>query len=248
MSHLIIANHKMNFSLEETLRYCSDISKSSYKNELIIASPAPYIGYLAHNFKSLTFCAQNISTQKEFGAYTGEYSSAMVKSCGVNYSLVGHSERRNLFGETDEIILQKIENCLKSGVNPIVCIGESQKARQNGNYKEFIVNQLKLILHQISLIATANKTKNLWQVIFAYEPIWSIGTGIIPTDDELIEVIGFISSMIKQSLVAKNMKLVYGGSINLDNIEHILSLQNIDGVLIGKASLNSATVLQMLDL
>lgn len=245
MSRLIIANHKMNFTLEESFNYCVNISKlGSHKNNLILAVAAPYLAYLANNFKSLTFCAQDVSRQKVFGSYTGEYSCEMIKSCGVNYAIIGHSERRNLFFETEDVISQKIENCLRFSITPIICVGEIRKLKQNDHYKEVLLTQLKSILNCISSIIS--EKNSIAQVIFAYEPIWAIGTGIIPSEEELLKTVDIISSIIKSSAIANNFKLVYGGSVGLDNIENILNVKNIDGVLVGRASLNSEDVLHML--
>lgn len=244
MKPLIIANCKMNFSLKEADEYCINLTDKKFKNQLIISFPVPYMAYLADKFKTLAFCAQNISIFDSFGAYTGEYSSLMVKSCGINYSIIGHSERRNLFDESEEMVLQKVINCLKLSITPIICIGESLKIRQNGTYKEFINKQLYPIIDVMS--STRNKEKI--DVIIAYEPIWSIGTGLTPSVSELVETFALISSLLKQSAVAFNIRLVYGGSIDLDNIKQIMALENIDGVLVGKASLNCDTVIKMLEL
>jgi triosephosphate isomerase len=231
MKPLIIANWKMNFSLKEAISYCEELSQNIHNKGVIISPPAPYLAYLADKFSSINFCAQNISFFENNGSYTGEYSASIIKSCGVNYALIGHSERRKLFSETDTIIAKKIENSINAGITPIICIGESIEQRRNGTYKEFILSQLHNSL-QIKSIPIYQK------LIIAYEPISSIGTGIIPTNDELIQTFEIINSFIKQSAVANKVLLVYGGSVNLDNVTQIVSLKDIDGVLIGNASFN----------
>lgn len=228
----------MNLSLEEALRFCHNLSAKNYTNRLIICVPAPYLAYLADKFPSIEFAAQNVSMFSGNGAYTGEYSPLMLKSCKINYSLVGHSERRNLFAETDQIIAEKSDNCINAGLIPIICIGENLATRQNGNYKEFLEQQLRFSI--------PNNIKNN-KVVIAYEPIWSIGTNLVPTKEELIATFEIIHSYLKESMVANNVCLVYGGSVNFGNIAEILSLQRVSGCLIGKASLDYQTLTQILE-
>lgn len=235
MNHLIIANWKMHLTLEESIRFCTSLTGKNYNNHLIISPPAPYLAYLANSFPSISFCAQNISHIENTGPYTGEYSGFILKSCNINYALIGHSERRNLFGESNEVIRQKAQNCLNAGISPIICIGEPLNVRENGNYKDFILKQLVESVPHTPV-----------PIIIAYEPIWSIGTGLIPSESQLIEVCEIVGSFLRESQVANNMRLVYGGSVNLDNIKNIVNLKNISGVLIGSASLKYEVLIQML--
>lgn len=254
MTSLIIANWKMNLSLEESVEFCTTLKKYKFKNHPIIAAPAPYLAYLAHNFPELDFSAQNISFFENNGPYSGEYSASMLRGCKVYYSLIGHSERRNLFYESDKIIAQKIKNCLNSSVTPIICIGETLDVHERKKYKEFLFNQLNNIFFEIndeySIELNDHKQKGSSnhpkRIIIAYEPIWSIGTNKIPSLDQLNEIFKLINNYLKESSIANNVAIVYGGSVNLDNIEQILSIENIDGVLIGNASLNSQTFIEML--
>lgn len=236
MSPIIIANWKMHFSLAEVDAICVKLAENP-KNNLIIASPAPYLAHLTANFPSLNFCAQNLCEFSQSGPYTGEYSGAMLKSCGINHAIVGHSERRTLYNESDQTIRAKVDAALTSKVTPIICIGESAETRQNGSYKEFLINQLKLSL-PLSIEG---------DIIIAYEPIWSIGTNELPSNAELMEAFEVISSNIAQSPVAKNVRLLYGGSVNLDNIEQVLSLKHVSGVLVGKSSLDPEILVKMLE-
>lgn len=240
MKKLIIANWKMNLSLEEAFIFCNKLVQQSYYNDLIIASPSIYLSYLSDKFKSLIFSAQDVSKYQGEGSYTGEYSSSLLKLSKINYSIVGHSERRELFNESNQLIRQKIENCFQTNITPIVCIGENSELRASKTYKEFLLRQLAESLPK-------NYQELNKDYIIAYEPVWSIGTGNIPKKDELREVFDIINSFLHQSQVANNVSLVYGGSVNLNNIEQILNLQEIDGVLVGKSSLDYQVLVKMLN-
>lgn len=231
MKPLIIANWKMNFSLKEAISYCEQLSQNIHNKDVLISPPSPYLAHLAIRFQSINFCAQNISIFKNDGAYTGEVSASIIKSCEVDYALIGHSERRRLFSETNKIVAEKVENSIEAGITPIICVGESLEKREDGTYKDFLQNQLyNSLLIKSSSIAQ--------KIIIAYEPIWSVGTGITPTYDQLTEAFEIINSFIKQSAVANKALLVYGGSVNLDNVSQIMSLRDVAGVLIGKSSLD----------
>ena len=139
MEQLIIANWKMNLTFKEASNLTRFLSEHNNCHKLIIAPPTPYIAYLAQNYQQLRFCAQDVSVKNAFGSYTGESSAKFFKSCGVNYSLIGHSERRTLFGETNQIVRKKAEVCIENQITPIICIGESEALRNSGNYKEFLL-------------------------------------------------------------------------------------------------------------
>ena len=234
MSSLIIANWKMNFSLKHAIKFLTELTEINHSKKLIIAPPAPYLGQLEALFPKVEFCAQDISIFNQMGAYTGEISAEIVKSCGINYSLIGHSERRTLCHETDQMINQKITNCLESGITPVICVGENAEARQNQTYRESILSQLSFIPKLSS------------KVIIAYEPIWSVGSGVIPSPDEISEIFDYIINYFNSDQVAKNISLVYGGSVNSQNYRQILSIPQISGVLLGGASLNFAEFVKIL--
>lgn len=236
MVPFIIANWKMHFSLTHANAVCNKLMAHQCE-KLIIAPPAPYLALLAANFPSLTFCAQNLSKFITEGAYTGEYSGSMLKSCGINYSIIGHSERRVLFHDTNAIVAAKVNACLKAGITPVICIGESAQNRQDGCHAHVLIEQLQTFISD-----DIND-----EIIIAYEPIWSIGTNRLPTTSELIETFEAINSYLAQSKVAKNVRLLYGGSVNLDNIEQILSINHVNGVLVGKSSLDPEILIEMLN-
>ena len=164
--------------------------------------------------------AQNCHEQDVYGAFTGSVNPSMLKSVGAKYIIIGHSENRQT-GETDKLINLKIKSALKSGLRVIFCIGETLKAKRKKITKSVLNKQIKAGLKNI---------KNNKKIIIAYEPVWSIGTGIIPKSDDLFKTISFIKK------VKKNYKVLYGGSVNPKNINQLKSINNIDGYLIGGAS------------
>jgi triosephosphate isomerase (TIM) len=226
MKPLIIANWKMNLNLEKSFAMMEYLEKSSYEN-FMIAISAPYLAYFAKSFYKIKFCAQDVSTVEGYGAYTGEMSADLIKSCKISHSIVGHSERRQLMRDSNMVVQKKADNCIKAGIEPIICVGENLEFRRDGNYKEFIFQQINE-----SIPRSADS------FIVAYEPVWSIGTGIVPTTEELSEMFYLIKHHPKLIRVAKNIQLVYGGSVNSSNCKHLLSIENIDGLLVGSASLS----------
>ena len=149
----------------------------------------------------------------------------MLKNVGCQFCIVGHSERRNLFKETEEIIINKVNCCLDEKIIPILCIGESLEQKRKNLTKEILIKQIKSIPKQ------ANKNN----IIIAYEPIWAIGSGLVPTLEEINEIHGFIKNNIYQS---QEFKILYGGSVKSSNCKNILSQENVDGVLVGGASID----------
>jgi len=164
--------------------------------------------------------AQNCHENNDYGAFTGSVNSKMLKSVGAKYVIIGHSENRQA-GEKDKLINIKIKSALKSGLKVIFCIGETHQERKNKITKKILIKQINLGL---------NKIKNKKNITIAYEPVWAIGTGLIPKSNELFETINFIKKKIK------NIKVLYGGSVNSKNINELKSIDNIDGYLIGGAS------------
>lgn len=237
MPPIIIANWKMNLTLEEAISKAELFSAFKHSARFLLSPPIPYISYISKNFKKLDICAQNVGATNGFGAYTGEYSADMLKSCNVNYAIIGHSERRHIFGEHSQLIKQKILNCLDAGITPIICVGETLESRQNKNYKEFIAQQIK------DSIPETEQT-----IIIAYEPVWAIGSGVIPTMEEIAEIFNFIKTDEEISIIAKNAELVYGGSVNSENYKDIIKITDNSGVILGAASLNENELKKILEL
>lgn len=226
---LIIANLKMNLTLEDILKYKETI-KDKYNN-LIIAPSYIYLKEMeSNNYDIASQDGYNIDK----GAYTGEVSFNQLKSLGVKYSIIGHSERRQLFNETNEIIKDKFISAINNDITPILCIGETKEERLSNKLKDVIELQLKTIFDNIEIN----------NAIIAYEPVWAIGTGLTPTEKEIEEAHKYIKELLDKYNI--NSKILYGGSVNLNNIKSFSKLENVDGFLIGSASLDPNNLLDMI--
>ncbi|MBE7075021.1 MAG: triose-phosphate isomerase [Clostridiales bacterium] len=238
MKKLIYGNLKMNFNLKDMENYCELFLKKveQSKNEIAIF---PSFTNLMFTKQKLTASkvllgAQNLSSEVS-GAYTGEISADMLKSVGAELVIVGHSERRKLFLEKNETINKKIKQALSQGLKVVLCVGETKYERQNRKYKmalEKIISETLKGLYE-------NELKN---IIIAYEPIWAIGTGVLPTVKEIEEAANIIRNQVSvefTSQAAKNLKLLYGGSVNTQNCKQFLGANGINGLLVGGASLKA---------
>ena len=234
---IIMANWKSNGSISQAKDLCEKIAKnySKYnpKADVVVCVPFPYISYVQSVISSsgIKVGAQNLS-QYGSGAYTGEISAAMLKDLGVDYVIIGHSERRSLFDETDAIISRKVQNALNEGLKVILCVGETLEQRNLGKVNEVISNQLNAVLSEVSLLQQEN-------IIIAYEPVWAIGTGLAATPEQVNEVHAEIRKVVaKVNPNLENViRIVYGGSVNSGNAAEIFKLPDVDGGLIGGASL-----------
>lgn len=232
---LVVGNWKMYKGKDEALEFIYNVNSKipSYKEvETIICPQLTLLDSLVQiSGYNLKICAQNMFYKTE-GSFTGEVSPHNLKTIGVKYVLLGHKERRMLFNETDSIINLKVVSALKEGLIPIVCIGEYLKTDNIKQIELFLETQLKQCLKDISLHNASN-------IIIAYEPYWSVGTDIIPKNIDVI--IQFIRNKISQIFsfqIADYIRIIYGGSVNSSNIEHILKQKEVDGVLVGRFSLN----------
>ena len=208
-------------SLHKVLKFLK-IFKNNKSIKLIYCPPNTLIRPMTKKLKksNIDVGAQNCHENETYGAFTGSVNSKMLKSVGAKYVIIGHSENRQV-GETNKLINNKIKSALKSGLKVIFCIGETLQEKRKKITKKVLNSQMKLGL---------NKVKNNKNILIAYEPIWSIGTGLIPKSEELYETINFIKKRMK------NYKVLYGGSVNPKNINKLKSITNIDGYLIGGAS------------
>ena len=197
--------------------------QKKYRNLKIVYCP-PYtlLDLMKNKIKNskLKLGAQNCHTNSDYGAFTGSVNASMIKNSGANYVIIGHSENRQS-GESNQLINLKIKSALKSGLKIIFCIGETLREKRKKITKKILDKQLKLGLNKI------NSKKD---IIIAYEPVWSIGTGLIPKSDDLYETVNFIKKKMRKN------KVLYGGSVNPKNINDLKSINNIDGYLIGGAS------------
>ena len=230
----IIANWKLNGSKSLLSEFLNQFATLSSHNYVVLCPPYLLLSG-TDRFKVIDnffMGSQNVSEYNN-GAFTGEISAEMLAENKIFHSIVGHSERRTLFSETDEKINIKIKQLLSNNITPILCIGENLEQRNTNTFKKIIDFQLEEGFKNIKI---DDQT-----IIIAYEPIWSIGTGITPDISQIIEVHEFIKTKIKQ-MYPKNVnqfKIIYGGSVNLKNYNTILSSKAVDGVLVGGASLDS---------
>ena len=198
-----------------------------------VCVPAPYLAQVqeALTGSMVDWGAQDVS-RFESGAYTGEVSAAMVAEFGSRYTLVGHSERRAIFGESDEVVSSKFGLALKAALTPILCVGESLAERENGRTEEVVWRQLQAI---IAMHGVANLSK----AILAYEPVWAIGTGKTASPGQAEEVHGFLRGKVSglDKSVGNDLSILYGGSVKKSNAAELFGMPNIDGGLIGGASL-----------
>jgi triosephosphate isomerase len=238
---LVAGNWKMNGlagSLAEidALRKAVDEGESG-KAELLVCPPATLIAQAARRIGSsdLSLGAQDCYTEVS-GAFTGDISAAMLKDAGASYVIVGHSERRNYHHETDALVRAKAEAALKAGLTPIICVGETQTERKAGQQESVVIGQLRGSLPPQASSET---------VVVAYEPIWAIGTGTTPTPKEIATVHSEIRAMLADLYGASGAKirLLYGGSVKPSNCGELPTLDNVDGALVGGASLKASEFL-----
>ena len=208
-------------SLKKVIKFLKTFKKSK-KIKIIYCPPNTLINLMSKKFLKthIEVGAQNCHESMSYAPFTGSINPSMLKSVGAKYVIIGHSENRQS-GETDKLINLKIKTAIKAGLKVIFCIGETFSQKRKRITKQILSKQIKLGLNKVQ------KKKN---IIIAYEPVWSIGTGIIPKSDELLKTIDFIKNKVK------NNKVLYGGSVNPKNIEDLKSIKNIDGFLIGGAS------------
>ena len=212
-------------SLDKVIKFSKNIKKNKIK--LIYCPPSTLIRPLSKRLKKtkIEVGAQNCHHSYDTGAYTGQVNSRMLKSVGAKYVIIGHSENRQS-GDNDKLINLKIKSATRAGLKVIFCIGETLEQKKNKKTNHVLANQIKNGLKSI---------KNKSNIIVAYEPVWSIGSGLIPKSDELIKSIAYI----KSKLGNKSIKILYGGSVNSNNVDKLKIITGIDGFLIGGASQNS---------
>lgn len=201
--------------------------------EVAVFPPFTDLSLVSNGLKgsNIKLGAQDCSTEPEHGAFTGEISAEMLKEYGCSYVIVGHSERRARHTETDEIVKRKALSALKSGLKPVICVGENLQQRESGHYLDVISTQIKN-----SLPSLAHSSDYL----IAYEPVWAIGTGKIATIQEIVEVHKTIASLLyRDTSVAGKTAVLYGGSVKSTGAREIMGAQGVDGVLVGGASLNA---------
>ena len=228
---IIIANWKMNFLLKNGKQFVKKIliNKKIFKNKLIICPPTSIIYEISKQLKNknIGLGAQDCHFEK-FGAFTGNVSPLMLKDIGCKYVILGHSERRIYHFESNLIIKKKLLNAIEHNLKVILCIGEDSKTKKKNKTLDFLAKQIKETV----------PTKNLAnKIIIAYEPIWSIGSGVTPNINDISNIHKFIKDkLIKINRFYRNTKILYGGSVNNKNAKNFIKIEEIDGLLVGGAS------------
>ena len=233
---IIAGNWKMNGS-RESIKALLDGIKAGMADvksaQVAVCAPSIYIADVAEQLKgsNIGFGAQNVSTEAK-GAFTGEISTSMLLDFDCKYVLVGHSERRSLYGEDDAVVAAKFAVARKAGLTPVLCIGETLEERENGTTEAVVARQLDAVIASEGIDAIADS-------VIAYEPVWAIGTGKTASPQQAQDVHAFIRSKLaeKNADVAAKVQIQYGGSMNAGNAAELLSQPDIDGGLIGGASL-----------
>lgn len=244
---LIAANWKMNGSrqlVRSMLTALADSNEALHQIEIAIFPPYPYLDQAGTLLKNspIHLGAQNLCTEAT-GAFTGEISGSMLREFNCRYVLVGHSERRQYYYETDEIIAEKFMRAQHEKLIPILCVGETLAEKERGITETVVVAQLNEILEKLGPTAFNH-------AIIAYEPIWAIGTGLTATPTETQNIHRFIRSFLAETEkdIANSLQILYGGSVKADNIADLLAMPDIDGALVGGASLKEDEFLKMLQL
>jgi len=243
---LMVANWKLHKTIAEARQFVAVLEQQCPAPgpiDVVIAAPFTALAALQDQLRATPFllAAQNLFWENS-GAYTGEVSASMLVDVGCTYVIIGHSERRQYFGETDETVAKKVAAALQAGLRPIVCIGESLAQRQAGE-------TLAVLERQVQHGLAACQSAAMSQVVLAYEPLWAIGTGVTATPSQAQEVHGFLRTLLTQvwgESVAPTVRIQYGGSVRPENIAALMAEPDIDGALVGGASLDAVSFAQIL--
>jgi triosephosphate isomerase len=242
------ANWKMNLTQQQGAALLKTIVTTPISlngNQFaIFAVPFPYLEMATDTIQhkqNFAVAAQNCSNKKS-GAYTGEVSAEMLASIEVGYCLVGHSERREYFGETNQLLAEKVDICLSNAITPIFCCGEALQTREANSQNRFVENQLRESLFHLSPEA-------IQKIVIAYEPIWAIGTGKTASTEQAQEMHAFIRTVLKNQYgesIASVISILYGGSVKANNARELFASEDVDGGLVGGASLNATEFVEII--
>ena len=243
---IIAGNWKMNKTIAEALDFAKQLEGSALSSDVDAVICAPYLSLqsLVEVLRpsAIKVGAQNLHFE-DAGAFTGEVSAQMLREIGVDYVIIGHSERRQYFGETDETVNKKLIKALASELIPILCVGESLEERETGKTNDIIEGQIKKGLQNIS-------AEEIERVVIAYEPIWAIGTGKTASSEQANEVCVFIRKILAElfgTTASERVRIQYGGSVKPSNIKEIMEQSDIDGALVGGVSLIAEDYLQLVN-
>ncbi|MDD3640411.1 MAG: triose-phosphate isomerase [Atribacterota bacterium] len=236
---LIAGNWKMNKTITESISLVKelvDFVKEYQKTEIVICPPFTSLWVTREIIQdtNILLGAQNMYFQNE-GAYTGEISANMLKNIGCDYVILGHSERREYFNESSQEVARKVGKALSSGIKPIICVGEKLEERESGTAKDIVREQVEAIFEIL-------KPEDAEKIVFAYEPIWAIGTGKSATSQDANDMIKYIRCIWKQRYdenTAEKIRILYGGSVKPENTKELMVESDIDGALVGGASLKA---------
>lgn len=245
--NVIAGNWKMNKVLTEAEQFIDETKNNvpeSEQVESIVCAPFPFLATLVKQTEGtdLKIGAQNMHYEDN-GAFTGEVSPLMLKGIGVTHVVIGHSERREIFAETDEVVNKKVHAAFNHGLTPIVCVGETLEQRENNETNAHVENQVKKALEGLD-------QNQVNEVVLAYEPIWAIGTGKTASSEQANEVCTHIRHVVKESVssdAAEAVRIQYGGSVKPANVDELLGQSDIDGALVGGASLESDSFLKLVE-
>ena len=242
---LVMGNWKSYGSMSFAKNLCESIKDINIdKTEVVLFVPYPYLSLISTilGTKGISYGAQNVSAYSE-GAYTGEVHAKMLTDMGCQYVLVGHSERRSLFAENNEVVSQKVNQALNAGLSVVLCVGETQKEREGGLAETVVTEQLLSVLKNI-------KDKELNKLSVAYEPVWAIGTGLAATTSDVQSMHAHIRNVLENHnpRLAKTVRIVYGGSVKPQNASELFQLDAVDGGLIGGASLDADAFVEIVNM
>ncbi len=242
---IIAGNWKMNKTISESIDLANLVKRALYdvgEIEVVLCPPFTSLSDVKEVLMdtAIKLGAQDVYWERE-GAFTGEVSASMLKAAGCEYVIVGHSERRQYFHETNDTVNRKVKALLEEGLRPIVCVGETLKERKAGKTFDVIKD------HVLNSLAGLSKDEML-KVVIAYEPVWAIGTGINATKEEAEEAHNFIRTLLKKAFddsLARSVRIQYGGSVKPDNIKELISQTDVDGALVGGASLKAESFVEI---
>ena len=245
MRNIVAGNWKSNKSINESREWMNEMAEKSSELpsnvRVMVAPPIPYLAAMSEVKPSnVILASQNVSATLS-GAYTGEYTAEMLKGCGVEFAFIGHSERREYYADTNEVVVDKISRCIEAELGVVLCCGEPLEVRENQDPVMYVTNQLEESLFHLN-------SEQLKTCMIAYEPIWAIGTGKVATEEQISQMHTAIRNELKSKYgqeIANEISILYGGSCKPSNAKAIFSCENVDGGLIGGASLDSSSFIEL---
>ncbi len=235
---IVAGNWKMNTTLQEGIDLAKSVNEMNEQSGgrvgVIVAPPFIHLSEVSRCLTGVGLSAQDCASEAQ-GAFTGEVSAAMVRSAGADYVIIGHSERRSIFGEDDAMLNKKVKMALENNLIPIFCCGEVLEERESGQLFEVVKTQIETALFDLD-------KGNFDKIIIAYEPVWAIGTGVVATPEQAQEMHAYIRQLVREKfgeMPAENLTILYGGSCKPSNARELFANPDVDGGLIGGASLNA---------